>query len=619
MRRALVLALLALACTDAEPPRPEEGSQGPAAQRAAETAEPVTEWTARVVDRRTGQGVPALFVELERDGVVLRGRTDEAGELRAPEGLDPGRWRVRLRLGPGTPPLASRPFRIEYHPEDPGGAPRLEVEVGPALALRLGAAGEVAPGRWEARLVERDAAGQDRAWSWRRLIEGALPLLRYPSLEHPAEPGFHARVEVRLRDGDWFGRAPVRSTLTVALQEVPLRLVQLAAFGGIVQDVSGRAVPGALVRLWQERGSVLPLHDSRPRSVRTDTEGAFHFEQELEPGRYHLRLASEGRATSDLDLELAEGGLEGYVLRVADVEAREVLAGRVEATGSSEAPVVILGLRRDDGRVERVLHPLQEPGAERRGATWTLGEGVQGFRFEALPAGSYDLAVFPLDGRPYAPAWTRVEVPGQEVVLRAPPIAAPALLRLDVRSGAGGGEPDHVHLALRAPGWWLPSDHRLAPGAPVAELSAESGLTWSLWAHGHRPARGSLAELPVEEVSGHLVLRRELEPGWGMEVFVRDAGPRGAPDSEDSYTQMALARLRPAVPGVVFTGDGRRLGRSDAAGVARLEADAAPRRVEFEAAGWRLVPSAGYDGQRFIDVQGGEDEVASAVLWLEEE
>ncbi|MCB9915334.1 MAG: hypothetical protein H6828_09315 [Planctomycetes bacterium] len=489
----------------------------------------------------------------------------------------------------------------------------LEVDVGPAVALRLGRAGS-SPERWEARLVERDAAGRDRAWSWRRLVPGELPLLRYPTREFAPDPAWHARVEVRLVEGDWFGRAPVRSTAGVAPLEVPVRLVQYAAFGGLVQDAAGRAVVGARVRVRQESGDALPLYAAPWREQVTDADGSFAFDQQLEPGQYHLRLLSEGRAPVDLDVALEEGGLEGYVLEVREVDATHALVGEVRPHGAA-APALILGLRSADGSVERVLHPLQDPARARASGAVVTSDGALRFRFEALPAGRYELVLFALDGLPYAPSAQTVEVPGDPLVIAAVAAGTPEVFAFDVRGAEGGPPIEHYHALFRAPGWWTPGAHGLAPGQPVAALAPDAPVTWMAWAHGYRPAYGDAGAFAPDEAGGPRRAALVLEPGWGAELYLREAGPAGAPDDADAYEQIALARLRPPVPGVEVWADGALAGTSDAAGLVRLSLAAKPARLELRKPGWRALDTATFaDG---VLVETPPEEQRCAVLWME--
>ncbi len=577
----------------------------------------------RVVDRRTGQGVPLLWVELERKGVRAWLQTDALGYFEASADFPAGKVRARVHLSREGVRLSSRPLRFDHDPAQAAETSHvLRVDCGPCFALDLAGGGGSAQ-HWEARLVERSADGPDRDWSWQTLLPGEAPLLRYASLEHEPSSAYHARVELRLKGRDWFGRAPVRSTSSVGLQEVKPRLVQYAAFGGLVIDTEGQAVPRCEVMLRQELGEALPAFSKTWQRARSDALGNFLFEQTLEPGRYHVRVLAEGREPTNFDIAIAEGGLAGYELRVASLDTQHALRGHIAPQLIGEPVAVMLSLSRSDGLVERVLHPLQRPSELRVDTLLPSRDGGVDFTFEALPAGEYELALFALDGVRYNSPTRTVSVPGDTLLITSSAPTPRVRVAFDV---VGAGEQralDHYHALFRVPGWWTADGHRLQPGAEVAAFPLDSPMNWVIYAHGYRPAYGELMQLePAAEARdgtepdcGPRRLAVELEPGWGVELWLKQVGPRGVPAGEDSYSEAARTRARQPLAGVSVLADGKLVGESDADGLVRLSLDVKPRKLSFEKPGWHALDTDSYSKGSLVEVQ--PEERRSVVIWMD--
>ncbi len=623
-RAAAASWLLVAACSggaELEPAAPAADSRAELAaeEPVEETAPPSQEERApaslrgRVVDRATGVGVAQLWVELTGEGHIASLRTDAEGYFQLGTPVPAGRVRARVSLSPSGERVPSRPSRFEHDPAL--GAQEvhaLRVEMGPSIALRFGEAAGVAPERFEARLVERGPGGEDREWSWRRLVAGELPMLRYTSVEFPPSPAFHARVELRLVAGDWFGRAPVRSTSSVEVQEVPVRLVQYAAFGGVVVDEEGVAVPEALVLLRQEAGDALPAYARGWRRARAGVGGAFLFAQELEPGRYHVRVLAEGRSPIDFDLKIEEGGLSGYEIRIPALAAEAALTGVVRALRPGGQPAVVLSLWSEDRSVERVLHALQKPSALERDALGVSEEGDLYFSFTQLPAGSYELAAFALDGRSYSLEPVAFDLPGEPIELEPVPVSSTKLVAFDVEPAGEGPSLESYEVVFRSRDWWNPEGHRLAPGSPLAALPRESSVTWMLGAPGFRPVYGSRASFePGVGPDAPDRASVALHPGWGVELWLKEAGPRGVPEASNTFDEMAIVRARRGLAGVRVLADGVQVGVSDERGVVRLTLAQEPELLEFEVAGFAPLESESYARGRLFGA------ALSRVVWFE--
>lgn len=495
-----------------------------------------------------------------------------------------------------------------------GGEPPLRAAAAPGEAQGLSFeldfldAAQDEPERWEARLVERNGRGSFRTWSWQVLQPGPWPRLVYPRTEHEPDSDFAAQVELRLRERDWFARAPVSSTRGDRSGPVRLELVQYAGFGGVLLDVEGQAVADAQLWLWQATGSEVPLLYDGLRAAWSDEQGRFQYSARLEPGSYHLRVLSEGRADVQLDVELESGEIEGYELRLAGVEATEQLAVAIVGGDPSAPPEVIVSLRSlDDNAVRRTLHTRQE--ATRQGFVEVVGSGCA-MLFAELPAGRYEVAAFGVDGWRYAPALVEIELPFDAEGLSLVTLgAAPRELHLRVRDERG--EPlARPWLRLAGERWWFPEASLVRDGESSGRIAAGAAADrWMVFAEGYRPAHGSLAEPgdePVEAV---------LRPGWGCELLLRDASA-GLPRPDlDSWQQAAWIFQAQPLGGVTVLADGVPIGRSDATGRVRLALDAAPRRLEFDKPGWRVLDARAAGGE------GGGEAAAlaragAAVLWF---
>ena len=493
------------------------------------------------------------------------------------------------------------------------GGERASVEAGPSYALDFLDLAAEQPERWEGRLVERDGQGRFRTWGWRVLGPGELPRLAYPVAEQPVDDRYAAWVEVRQRGKDWFARAPVSATRGDRAEPVELSLVQYAGFGGRLVDEEGAPVVGAQLTLVQERAGEAPLLYDGPRSTWSGADGIFRFPLSLEPGGYHLRVRSEGRAEVQLDLELEGGEVEGYELRLAGAAAGEELA--VALVGEDGPPQAVVALHSLDGQgVRRALHTEQS--STEHGFVELVGSGCA-MLFAALPPGRYEASIFGLDGRRYEPSTVELELPfDAEGLVFVAVGAAPRELRFELAGAGQQAPPAAARVRITGLGWWFPEAGALAWGEALGRLAQGGGARdWTVFAPGHRPAHGRIDELRAADEQRWEPLGVELEPGWGCELLFRDGDPGLPPPSLDSLSLAAFVRGAPPVAGVEVWIDGERAAVSDAAGRVRLARESMPRELEFRKAGWRAFDARAAGGEG-----GGEaavlDQVGGAVLWF---
>jgi len=614
--------LLALACGERSPAptgRPTESAVETPLRAEAEEPSfpadlPADRLRGRVLDRRTAQGLPDLWVRLRRRGETSLVRTDERGYFFADRALPKGMVSARVGIDEWDPSLESSPIRLEH---DPAAAAEvrhvLRVDAGPGYRLEFLPIEVRNPERWKARLVERDDRGDERAWSWRSLRPGELPWLRYEGVEHEPDPRYSARIELRLEGGDRYSRAAVRRTIGVAEEPVRFVLCRLAAFGGEVIDPTGRPVVDARIALRQLTGRTLPVGSDAWQRAYTRRSGVFLFEHGVEPGRYRVRVASAGREDVDFTLDLEEEGISGYRIRLKEVPIAGAVSGELRTDGAGGTPVALLSLRSTDGSgVARWLHPKEE---EPLWGSLTAEEARLSFTFEDVPVGRYELALFPLDGRPWQPRALELEAPATGLSFTAGEGAPPVAYSFDVRDrGTGEGLPE-FRAVFRAPGWWNPEGLRLSPGVAAA-IPPDTGLTWMVYQPGFRPSYG---ELPREVEGTALAIPVELEPGWGAELWLRDVGGGGDRPELDTWATMARVHLAPPVRGVPVLADGVVLGASDESGVVRVSLGAEPGRLEVGGAEWEAIDSAFFAGGRILsagETGGATWEYRSVPSWL---
>lgn len=612
--------LLAFACGGGSsvPPGTDTGHPPPTAEEEESPFPadlPADRLRGRVLDRRTAQGLPDLWVRLRRRGETSLVRTDERGYFFADRALPQGMVGARVGIDEWDPRLEPGLLRLEHDPATAAEVRHvLRVDAGPGYRLEFLPIEVRNPERWKARLVERDDRGSERAWSWRALRPGEPPWLRYETVEHEPDPRYSARIELRLEGGAPYSRAAVSRTIGVAEEPVRFVLSRLAAFGGEVIDPTGRPVVDARVSLRQLTGGTLPVVSDAWRSAYTLRSGVFLFEHGVEPGRYRVRVASAGREDVDFILDLEEEGITGYRIRLKEVPIAGAVSGELRTDGAGGTPLALLSLRSTDGGgVGRWLHPLEK---EPLWGSLTAEEARLSFTFEDLPVGRYELELFSLDGRPWEPRALELEAPATGLSFTAGEGAPPVAYSFDVRDRATGEALSECRVVFRAPGWWNPEGLLLAPGSVAARVSPETGLTWMVYQPGFRPSYG---DLPHAVEGAALEIPVELERGWGAELWLRDVGGGADRPELDTWATMALVHQASPVPGVPVRGDGVVLGVSDGSGVVRVSLEAAPGRLEVGGAEWEAIDSAFFAGGRLLpgsDTGGATREYRSVPIWL---
>lgn len=577
----------------------------------------------RVLSRRSAQPWGDVWVRLESAGHSETIRATSAGYFLASKDLPEGPLTARIGLDEEGPWVGSEGQSLDH---EALGADqrlhRLRVDAGPSFELEFLEEASLEPERWEARLIERNERGGMRPWSWQVLRTGNLPRLRYLDREWPLDEEWRVFVELRLRNKDWFARAPVESSAGDRGRALVLDLVQYAAFSGRIIDGQGAVQAGVQVSLHAQSGSETPLFDRQPWVTWSALDGGFAFPPQIEPGHYHLQIDSEWRETVQLELDLEGGHRPGYEVILEEVEASAEMPVAIVGSGEGSLPEVILSLvSLDDESVRRCLHTrLKSP---MKGFIEAGGVG-HGMLFQQLREGRYELSIFPVDGRRYEPTRIEVQLPLQiEGVLFVEVNAErPRRVGFDVRDAQTELVLPEYLLRVFGDDWWFPEASRVAKGGQFSQLVTD-GLAnrWMLWAEGYQPAYGSWNDLEAaapEDSQDESRIAVGLSPGWGAELVLRDGGA-GLPSARlDSWQAVALVHQAQPVEGVLVIADGRLVGQSDRDGRVRLELDSVPRELELFKEGWRALGAraSGGNGVQRMDVL---NEKRSAVVWMLEE
>ncbi|MFT7486799.1 MAG: hypothetical protein ACI9F9_002655 [Candidatus Paceibacteria bacterium] len=484
----------------------------------------------------------------------------------------------------------------------------------PIFALRFLGQAAQEPGRWKARLVEKDAVGFVQRWTWRTLTAGTPePELVYGAREFPVDPLAEVFVELRLQSGDWFARVKVPSSAKIDGPPIELSLVQVTLFGGRLLDDSGAPVGGAELRMHQDSAPLIAPLSALPLVAHSDVDGRFDFGG-VEPGQHHLRVRSEGIADVHLEVKLEYGENEGYTLTLANQEEAKSLPVAVAGGSDDELPFALLALRSLNGQhVWRVLHTNEGGGPMTRVSRSGVGYAAL---FPGLPAGRYELSVHGLDGRQYQPE--RVELSyedlDQGVFIQALPAESVHELTFDVLDATSQQPLSGVGVRFSSPQWWSQDGFLLPEEGPAAVLPANtSSPEWMLVRHGYQPVYGTF-KAPAS--GGNLVETVFMEAGWGCELIFRDGSLRLPRSNSDSWLQAAEVHLARPLEGVQVLADGVQVGRSDANGRLRVTLDERPARLQFRKPGWREFPasSTGFPDAHWTERLGA---TGSTVVWFD--
>jgi TonB family protein len=140
---------------------------------------------------------------------------------------------------------------------------------------------------------------------------------------------------------------PVAARTRIAFKFVP----PLAVLEGhVLRDVADRPIPGATVTLRDAAG--------QEHSTTTDAEGHWRIDG-LRAGRYHIRVAAEGRTPHEADEDVAPGESENAIDRLSPLQAVTPVALPAGDAGTEE-PVVEVDVRGQKPPREVVKRTLEQ-------------------------------------------------------------------------------------------------------------------------------------------------------------------------------------------------------------------------------------------------------------------
>ena len=531
----------------------------------------------RVVDERTGQGVPQLVVEIEVRGgsgsdLVL---ADEDGRFESHGPYQRSRLKLTVFDALGAEgersSIASRRWRHDSNAEEL----RWSIDIGPTYRAEvLGGGAESAA--WKARLREVNAAGEERIWSWVDVdaAGGGPGWIRYRGVEREPDPEWRPRLQVTDELERWSGETPVPSS--VGQYPRPIQVVvepRAGAIQGTVTDVDARPVQAHVLLLLRHEGGERAWVETG-----TDGEGGYALEH-VPPGVHRLMVRTDHRPVARFDVVSVPG----------EVTVRDVVLSRVSVAGDVTGALV--GPPGGGEPFAAVQLEALDGGATNLGQTVGFnlfsdpdGEDRSEFAYEGLHAGRYRLRVISIDGRRYDRAELDVGVPAADVffVTRDGEGESELDYVLTVRDAPSGKVLPEVSVLWRIGPIWLMNVEteegefsEIGPPFPIDVLGVVS-------APGHLPALFTPADYARADDTMRLDLA--LQRGHGGALVILDA---------EHMMGGAQARLddnlaAEGLPGARVVAGGRVIGTSDDTGLALLDAPAPIESFDVRAPGWAV-------------------------------
>lgn len=517
---------------------------------------------ARVVDAETGEAAPNYTLRVgTRDGLREQVTSDARGEFTTTREYPEGRLLLFFHdVEPGW--QGSNEERL-CHKSEIEHDPRVErpvelaIPVGPTLRFDLIAPVELQSERLVAwlslaqvprtlRLSGNATSVRGRDPRWARFRPRAVPRVRQTT---------DWVLAVATLDGAWYGETPIESTLGIHPGTLAITLDARCSVRGVVREATGESIAAASVQLGPAQAI-----DERSSFFAAKSGGNGLFEFEMVPaGRYTLDAGTNEHVAARLDLDLRGGEAREVELVLARARPVGALAGRLVAAQAS------------DGEVLTVYAGSRNPSLrqfEQHVRLAKVGEKWQGeFRFDALPAGDYELTIGDYG---WSPVEIRASPPNESLVFeRSSSRQCLRINALDAESGEALEQRQVVLLSRgsEASSQWIGGEYGCAEY--FGEL--ESDARWIAAAEGYPPHWGTRAE--ISAVEDGYIARPRLGRGWGIEIVA--LGPGFAP-----------------LEGAEIALDGELGEATDRDGIARVVREQRPRSIEVRRAGWSIDPSS---------------------------
>lgn len=453
--------------------------------------------------------------------------------------------------------------------------------IGPTYRLRVRGVDERVGEAWEGRLVQEEHEDE----RWFGLRNGSPPYLRYGDPLRGLEPSAKTWLELRSQDGLHEGRAEVHALRGV--QEVEVECVARAAVFGFVFDERG--TPRAQVSV-----EAVQLSEARAECAGTVTGANGRYQlSAASPGRMQLVFTSSGSTRRErLQLDTPRG-----LTRAPDVVVPAASGGAVAGSLRSPRPrqytdKVLVRALDGSGFVLSAMVGLQtrdrwSPVSGPASPTSSDGPFTMGFRLDGVPAGRYEVSIAAADGQRWLPSRLVIEAPAGGLAFQLDEAPPPLAYHLEVRDAESGatleGPEASVSDALGAPAWY----ERLAPGAPLLELSEPRPFGWSVKAPGYASASGTERDFQGDGARRTLTvaLRRGFAARLRLYDWSQSTGGRGWTHAPSRGWNL------PGPAGVQVFADGALVVTSDERGIATFDLAAEPKRIELRLPGWRVIES----------------------------
>lgn len=596
----------------------------------------------RVVDRLTGEPVPAVELKLVARGVVPPpASTDPSGEanLVVPSDLTSATLRAHdlwaradLEFDSGFEgSQTSRQLRIDFDPPDSGrvatlagsslglGTPEdpleVSVEVGPTFHLRIEGSRPDLP---HIGFLMQGLDNDNNGWPLKEL-QSTSPddrgrwVLRYRTSFMELDPHAPRRVVVFTEpetelgerfdwdpsnppEGVWVGTAEVDVRPGVYPEVLVVELAEQIVLRGRTLGASDEALRGCeLLLLRENEPEHLFLGGSTSGLLETSEEDGRFWLPGVTPGSYRLyvRHPDHWPLAFDLDVDTGREDLGDLVLQPVVIGG--ALAGEVQGPAGVDA-LVMLNLVCTEGP------PYSK-------TLWLDSDstGLATFTVPDLPVGTYRLEPLSIPRMEASPPTLRASPPRTDLrfELSAPEDVHP--MRIRARDRADGSEVEDLRLIFKISGRWsLEAEPSRDLDSPFWSHDPSDGLETIVWAEGYRALHLDHSDATLED--GHWVWNAEMDRGSSVVLFARHAQAAIGMGKLDLEEEGAEFAARP-IEGVELVSRAASLGRTDRDGL--LLVPLGPGDVELAARSDQhvLVGSRGLWNGRPV----GEDPIV--LLW----
>lgn len=627
---------------DVASPAGNKESAGPL-EGLAERRDAATPIEGRVEDEQSGQAVVGIWVlvETEAKRSLRPVKTDDEGRFELPPQAH-GKLRATLRDPTGDVSTGARDLGPWIESDDleheHGPVPStwvVRAKIGPTFPLTL--VPEITDQEVAGRVHETRADGSHVAWGWQRARWDSGWTLRYPSPQGIGDPDpdsrwhlevqvapWDTRTEERLLSGPWGGPLSMegyRETPGIAWSgraklagvrglhpNVHVDLDAQLGLRGSVIDIRGVGIADAEVRIRSlATGSGTPA----PVSHSTQDDGSFGSFP-LPPGSYRVDVKHPGHAPGGLDFHLAVGSQILPPIELEQSRERGNVEGSVILRGHTTVLTVGVSLRSlgeipYQGMQFIEVAPPEPDDLAEADSSFEPGTPRGDFQFEDVPPGPCELDLLVVPSFPYGPRPLRTECPSSGLRFEIDGSTMAHVIAFRPRDAETGAPIDRFYVHCDIGGRWMPSARRATFGGRGWAWHEGSPLRWRISAEGYRSTSGT--DQQIVRSGESWIVETELQAGWTASLLFRDVAAMDKTWFDSPDDELEVFRS-PPVEGVQVFADGVEVARSDPEGLAVLNLDAAPVRIEFRHPEWRLEHSDAWkDGSL-------EMERPPALLWM---